>query len=157
MPNFIAGPYTATYKGLSLGQTADGFRVSHSFFKRLITGDAYGQTPQDDVFQGAEMFCSFRCIQYDAAAVRSAMWPYGSSHLTIGAVGRLSAQQSLSGSLVLTAIAGTPAATEPATLTFTKAILAEGFPVELLYAPDLREVPIRMRLYPTLGIFGVET
>lgn len=154
--SFIAGPYTATYKQLALGQTADGFRLTHSFFKRLITGDSYAQSPQDDVYQGAEMFCQFRLIEYNAAGTKAAMWPYG-TYLTMGTVGRVSKQQGLAGSLVLTALAGTPAAGTPATLTFSYAILAEGFPVDLLFAPDLREVPLRMRVYPSSGIFGVET
>lgn len=157
MPNFIAGPYTATYKSLALGQTADGYRLSHQFFKKLITGDSYGQTPQDEVYQGAEMFIQFRLIQYAAAGVAAIMWPYA-SFLTIGQVGRVSVQQSLIGALVLTAVAGTPAATVPASVTLTNAILAEGYPVELLFAPDLREVPIRQRLFPnTSGVFGTQT
>lgn len=158
MPSFIAGPYTSTYKASALGQTADGYRVSHSFFKRLIQGDSYAQAPQDEVYQGAEMFVQFRLIQYDAAGVAAAMWPYG-AFLTSGQVGRVSVQQSIAGPLVLTAVAGTPAATVPATLTLTNAIIAEGYPVELLFAPDLREVPIRMRVFPVnaTGIFGVAT
>jgi hypothetical protein len=38
-------------------------------------------------------------------------------------------------------------------------MLAEGFPVELLMAPDLKEVPIRMRVYPddSTGVFGTQT
>ncbi|MBC8868630.1 MAG: hypothetical protein H8E44_04400 [Planctomycetes bacterium] len=160
--SFITGPYTATYNSVACGQSADGYRVSHSFFKRLIQGDGYAQAPQDEIYQGAEMFIQFRMIEYNAAAVASAMWPYG-SYLTHGQVGRVSVQQSLVKSLVLTAVAGTPAASEPATLTLPKSILSEGFPVELLYAPDLREVPIRMRVFPSGDLpsasatFGVAT
>lgn len=156
MPNFIAGPYTATYKALALGQTADGYRISHQFFKRLILGDSYAQAPQDEVYQGAEMFVQFRLIQYDSAGVAAAMWPYGSfAGLAMGQVGRVSRQQGLVGSLILTAVAGTPASTAPASVTLTNAIIAEGFPVELLFAPDLREVPIRQRVFPSVaGSFG---
>jgi hypothetical protein len=152
--SFIAGPYTATYKGSALGQTADGYRVSHQFFKRLILGDSYAQTPQDEVYQGAEVFVQMRLIEYDAAGVQSVMWPYG-AYMNVGQVGRVSRQQSLAGALVLTAVAGTPAATVPSSVTLTNAILAEGFPVELLFAPDLREVPLRLRVFPsTVGVFG---
>lgn len=152
--SFIAGPYTATYKGQSLGQAADGYRVSHQFFKRMILGDSFAQAPQDEVYQGVEMFITFRLIEYDAAGVASAMWPYG-AFLTMGQVGRVSKQQSLTGALVLTAVAGTPAASAPASVTLTNAIIAEGFPVELLFAPDLREIPIRQRAFPNAaGVFG---
>jgi hypothetical protein len=156
MANFIAGPYTATYRSLALGQAGDGFRLSHSFFKRLITGDSYAQAPQDEIYQGAEMFVSFRLIQYDAAGVGVAMWPYG-NFLSMGSVGRVSKQQQLVGPLVLTAVSGTPAATTPATMSLTYAILSDGFPIELLFAPELREVPIRMRVFPHSGLFGVQT
>ena len=155
--SFIAGPYTCTWNSQAVGQAADGYRVSHSFFKRLITGDTYAQSPQDEVYQGGEMFIQFRLIEYDAAAVQSAMWPYG-SYMSIGQVGRVSKQQWLCSAVVLTAIAGTPAASTPATLTLTTAIIAEGFPVELLFAPDLREVPLRLRVFPSsLGVFGAVT
>jgi len=154
MANFIAGPYTATYKGSALGQTADGYRISHQFFKRLIQGDSYAQSPQDEVYQGAEVFVQMRLIQYDSAGVQAIMWPYG-AYMNIGQVGRVSRQQSLTGALVLTAVAGTPAATVPASVTVSNAILAEGFPVELLFAPDLREVPLRLRCFPSVaGVFG---
>lgn len=156
--SFIAGPYTATYKTLALGQAAEGYRVSHQFFKRLITGDTFAEAPQDEVYRGAEMFVNFRLIEYDAAGIAGIMWPYG-AYLINGQVGRVSRQQSITGALLLTAIAGTPAANTPATFTLTNTILAEGFPVELLHAPDLREIPVRLRCFPTAvtGVFGTQT
>jgi len=158
MATFIAGRYTATWNSLALGQTADGFRSSHSIFKRLITGDAFAQAPQDAIYQGAEVFMAGRLIQYDAAAMPTIMWPYASTFLDMGIIGRADVGTSLAKSLILTAISGTPAAAAPATLTLPNSILAEGFPIELLFAPDLREVPLRMRVYPnSSGIFGTQT
>lgn len=154
MANFIAGQYTATLAGASLGQTAEGYRISHSFFKRLILGDSYAQTPQDEVYQGEEVFCQMRLIQYDAAGVQGAMNPFA-SYLSVGRVGRVSVQQGLVSALVLTAVSGPPAQNTPASVTLTNAIIAEGYPVELLFAPDLREVPLRMRCFPSqAGSFG---
>ncbi len=159
--SFIAGQYTATYKTSALGQTAEGWRCSHQFFKRLITGDTYAQTPQDAVYQGAEVFVQGRLIEYNATGALGAFWPYSSTIFALGVIGRLDVASSIAGALVLTALAGTPAAAAPATLTFTQAILAEGFPVELLFAPDLREVPLRFRCYPYFAtpnqVFGVTT
>jgi hypothetical protein len=64
-------------------------------------------------------------------------------------VGRLDVQQNIVGSLLLTAIVGTTANTlGHATRTLPRCLLSEGFPVELLLAPDLREVPLRLRIYP---------
>lgn len=155
---FIAGAYTATYNALALGQTADGFRLSHQFFKRLITGDSFAEAPQDAVYRGAMMQIGYSLIAYDAAAVQLAMWPYNATIFDMGVVGRLDVGGSLAKALVLTAVSGTSAATKPATSTFSNAILMEGFPVEILFAPDLREVPIRQRIYPSSsGVFGTQT
>ncbi|MCI0333547.1 MAG: hypothetical protein L0228_10030 [Planctomycetes bacterium] len=155
--SFIAGGYTATLNALALGQTADGFRVSHSEFKRIITGDSFGETPQDGVRRGAEMFVALRGLEYNAAGMQNAFWPGHATLYTLGVIGRLDVGSSIVDSLVLTAIAGTTAATVPATATFTQCILAEGFPVELLFAADLREVPLRLRVYPVAGVFGTQT
>ena len=154
---FIAGGYSCTWNALAIGQTADGYRLTHQVFKRLITGDTYAETPQDAVYRGAEAAIAMRLIEYDAAAVQTIKWPYSVTKWTLGIIGGLDVASAFVKSLVLTAIAGTTAATVPATLTASKAILHENFPVEILFAPDLREVPLRLRLYPTAGVFAVET
>ena len=159
MTGFRSGGYTATWNGLACGQTAQGYRLSHQFFKRIITGDSLAESPQDAVYRGAEMHIQFNLIEYAKAAIQTIMWPYG-TYLSMGIVGRLDMQQLICRTLVLTAVAGTPsaAALSPASLTFPyNTILAEGFPVELLMAPDLKEVPIRMRIYPSEGVFGGST
>lgn len=154
--SFIAGRYTATIGASALGQTADGYRLSHSFFKRLITGDAMGDAPQDAILRGAEMFLATRLLEYNAAGALAAFWPLSATIFDMGVIGRL--DSAVDASIVLTALAGTPAATTPATLTLPASVLAEGFPVELLFAPDLREVPLRFRVYPnSSGVFGTQT
>lgn len=105
------------------------------------------------------MLLAGRLIEYDAAGVATAMWPYNATKWTMGTVGRTDVGSSLVKQIVLTAVAGTPAAAAPATMTFPKSILREGFPIELLFAPDLREVPLQFRIYPdsTTGVFATET
>ncbi len=154
--SFIAGRYTATYNSLSLGVTKEGFRLSHEIFKRLITGDYLAETPQDAVYRGAGVQIAYTLLEYNAPAAGLALWPYGSNFLELGVIGRLDVGSSVAKSLVLTALSGTPAASTPATITFPLAILAENFPVELLFAPDLREVPIRQRIYPDVTTPGSE-
>jgi hypothetical protein len=159
MSSFVAGGYTVTYNNLALGQAAQGYRLSHQFFKRLITGDSMAEAPQDAVYRGAEMFLAANLIEYLAAGIATAIWPYG-AYLTQGVVGRLDDQSTLIKQIVMTAVATTPAAAAlgPASLTLPKCILAEGFPVELLMAPDLKEVPVRWRIYPnSSGVFGTQT
>ncbi len=108
------------------------------FFKRLITGDLAGQTPQDAVYQGREQFVSFRLIEAASAGADAIAEPYAldNNELKLGVIGTLDIQgnvatgspQPYAKALVLTAVAGTPAAQGgPATITFPYAILAEGF------------------------------
>ncbi len=156
---FISGGYNATFDASTLGQVEIGFTLRHSTFQRLITGHSFAQTPQDAVFQGIQMFIDYRLIEYNQAGVIKAMWPFGTTHLNMASpVGVLAVGSSKAKQLILTAVAGTPAAATPASVTLPRCILAEGFNVELLYAPDLRIVPISQRVYPdTSGVFGTET
>lgn len=144
--SFIAGRYTATWNNLALGQHSDGIRVSHQHFKRLIVGDNFGDGPQDAIYRGSEFFVSGTLMEANAAAMPSLAWPYGNIY-EAGEPGRMDVAGSFVKSLVLTAITGTPAASTPATLTCTRAIIAENFPIEILFGPDLREIPYRMRCY----------
>lgn len=156
--SFVAGRYTATWNALAVGVTADGFRLNHKFFERLITGDNFAEAPQDAVYRGAEMFIGFTPIAYDSAALPTIMWPYAATLYDMGVIGRTAVGSAIAKSLILTAVAGTPAAAAPATATFLTSKLAEGFPVEILYAPDLREVPLRLRIFPnSSGVFGTQT
>lgn len=155
--SFIAGKYSVTYGGSTVGQIADGITLSHTVFKRIITGDNWADAPQDAIFRGMELFADFTLMEYNAAAARAAFWPYGSAYLTMDTViGTLDSANDAQ--LILTALTGTPAASTPASVTMASAILAEGFPVEVLFAPDLREIPIRQRIYHnSSGVFGTLT
>src|SRR5262245_21788625 len=133
---FIAGQYTCTYNAQSIGQTATGLTIEHVDALRHVLGDKIAETVQDSIFRGMNMFGQYTLIEYNAAGAASVMWPYGTAYLTQGVVGRLafnSGGTALAQSLILTAVAGTPAATAPATLTFPRSILADGFPVGLLF------------------------
>lgn len=167
---FIAGSYTFTYNAKTIGQTRDGFRLSWSFFKKLITGDLGGQTPQDAVYQGKEQTSSFTLIEADKAGILDLVEPYASTVgtlWTLGVIGLLDVYGAGGGTpvsrckpLVATAVAGTSAATDMwPTVTIPRSIIREGFPVDLLLGPDLREVPIQMRHYPDMatGLFGSNT
>jgi hypothetical protein len=156
----IAGAYSVNYGGAHVGQIADGVTFEYFVNKQLITGDNEGLTPQDAVFQGHECFMEFTLMEYDDAAALDVFWPYNPDITTFGhqgAVGRLDVDSSLTKILLLdhvaagseSAGAGTPAATQPDTLTADRAILAEGFPVRMFFGPTrYRSIPVRLRLYP---------
>ena len=157
---FIAGQYTMTVGSgspVSAGQLQEGVKISHTFFKQLITGDNMAQSPQNGVFQGGEVGVEYRLMEYNAAAAATLFWPYGSAYLTMdGVIGAL--DDSFADQLILSALSGTPAASTPASITMPYCILSEGYPVEILFAPEHRTIPIKQRVYPSSNkVFGTLT
>lgn len=160
---FIAGRYVAQYGGVALGQTAEGIRLSHKFFTREIKGDAGAETVQDEINRGCEVMLDMRLIEADLAAVKAAIWPWAATYLDMGVMGALAVGSNKAKTITLTAVAGTTAV--PASITFPLCMLAGGFPVDTLFGPDLREYPMRMRVFPgevvsagnSLGVFGTQT
>lgn len=156
--SFLAGRYSVTLGASSVGQTGlDSLIIEHQVFKQLIVGDNFAETPQDAVFRGMAEFIQMTLLEYNATAARAAFWPYGSIYGTMDVViGTL--DQTNAAQIVMTALTGTPAVATPATITAPKCILAEGYPVSILFAPKLREVPVRMRMYPnSSGVFHTQT
>lgn len=153
---FIAGRYSAVYNGLAMGQSSDGYDLNHQRFTQQIRGDAWAQTVQDAIQQGCDMDLGVNLIEYNAAAVQTAMWPGSATVFAMGTIGAL--DSGLAKIIILTSTVGTPAAATPATITFTYALLKENFPVKLLFSPNLRTVPLRFRIYPSAsGVFATQT
>jgi len=159
---FIAGPYTVTYDGVSVGQT-NGIRLGWRMHAQPITGDAYGDSIQDFVYRGGDVWVSMVLNEYTAAAGRKAFWPYyttGAAETDVGImsnaaspIGRL--LSGLAKPLVLTPVANTPAASAGHTFTIDKAILSPGTPIQLLYEHALGTVPLRFNCVPQ-GAIGSE-
>lgn len=116
--SFVAGPYTATYNGLALGQFDDGFETDYGATIEDITSDMY-RAVEDGVYQGVDVVIRAILNEPNAAGVAGLIWPYDSTFGTTGAIGRL--MTSLAKPLVLTACAGTTAT--PATYTVPRAVI----------------------------------
>lgn len=156
MPTYLAGKYDGTYDGATIGELTDGWKLSASLFSRIITGHSGAKTPQDGIHQGGECFLAFTCMEAYLAKVKLAFWPLSATLFDLGVIGRL--DSAIAKQTVMTALAATPAAASPASITFPLCKLAEGYPVEMLFGPDLREVPIRFRLFPnSSNVFGSVT
>jgi hypothetical protein len=144
----IAGQYTVTYNGTSCGIMEGDAGVptieATNHAEPVNNTDAYGKSMIDAIYQGGDHFASFQCMEYKAGSI-AAFWPFGALGV-MGVIARL--YYDMSSALVLTAVAGTPAANSPATLTASKSIIAPGFNGRLLYGPTLRKVPIRLALLP---------
>ena len=152
--NHVSGAYTATYNAKRVGQTETGYRLSHELFKQIITGDETGQTPIDAIHQGQAQFVTFTAQEANAEAIDDLIAPYSGIPGVMGPIGKLDVGNDVcpgaAKELVLTTIPGLcPGSRGPETITFPKAILAEGYPVDVLHGPNLRMIPLRLRVYPT--------
>lgn len=162
--SFIAGPYTATYPvsstPTSLGVTEDGFELEDNSYAELIRGDNAGDSVQDGVYRGRDVFISFVCQEWDNAALHAALNPYGADALPAGEMGVIGVlMTSKAQQIVLTPVAGTGAAGATVsaiaadTLTLPKCIIAENFPIRYQFAARLRKVPLRFRVLPVNGVY----
>lgn len=140
---FIAGRYSHTYNSVDTGITRDGFELQQdSRAEEISETDLAGETLIDFVYRGGRVTLQYNGKAYKAGAL-TPFWPWGAMGV-LGVIGRLASDVALAS--VLTSTAGTPAATAPASLTGTKAILAPNNPARLLFSSKVREVPVRLEL-----------
>lgn len=162
----LAGRYTATWNALAMGQAAEGWRISTEYFKRLVMGDAAGDAPQNAIYRGRGQMIEYVLIEAAKAAIATLVEPYGSIW-QLGVIGQVDVGYGTGGDtvtgaskqLVLTSITGTPSYIQgQATITLPLSIIAENYPVSVLFAPNLKEIPMRQRVYPnSSGSYGSET
>ena len=158
----ISGPYSGAWAGAYLGVTEDGYELEHTFYSEPVRGDNLGDSIQDEVLRGQDVYVNFTLIEHNKAAAAlspgqvnsSIHWPTGISGFNaVGSNGQVGvigdALSEYASNLTLTAQGLTPAAASPATITFHGAILARNFPVRVLYASRLRRIPLRMICLPT--------
>ena len=169
----IAGPYTGVYtpgagaSGSGLGALAqgiladDGYRLVWTIHKQRIGNDGtdqFGNSLLESVYRGMDFTIVYRCREYAVNNVVVSL-PYGVGAQTLsprhGQAGRTDGGNSIDGSLVLTAASGTPAATNPATLTAPHVVIADNTNMDLTFTSKLRELPIALVLYPYSAGGGV--
>lgn len=158
---YASGEYTATYKAKSLGNTEDGWRMELQGGRKGVTVDKYGDMEIDGVYRGVNAF--FECVFKDwdlkdslasppvSTGFRELWWPYSTVPGSIGVIGRLEVQSSMTSALVLTALAGTPAAVStigPLSITAGNAILEAEFARTVNFNTEDRSAPVRLRSYP---------
>lgn len=163
----IAGAYTGAYTpnasaagggggAGSIGVLADdGYRLAWTVHQQQIGNDGtdvFGQTLLAGIYRGGDWKLILRCREY-AAANMNVAWPYvkvtggGALSPVLAGIGR-EVTSSFAGSLVLTSTTGTPAATNPATLTAASCAAAPGNNSSLEFTSKLRELPIVLDLFP---------
>lgn len=160
---FVAGRYSGAYNSLDVGITRDGFELTiDTELEDIGETDAWGRTVLDALFQGANCFVQFVSTAWKSGSL-AAFYPWGGALGGAGVLGVLydstqtakapiaTLASAAALPLVLTSTAGTPAAqTGPIanTLTASYALLAKNNNSRLLFNSKLREVPVRLRLYP---------
>ena len=146
----VAGRYAGTYNAIDVGFTEDGYELEQrSSAENVDKSDIYGDSLLDFVYRGGEVRMRFNCKVYKAGS-KTPFWPWGAFGVmatTLAPISRLAS--AVASAMVLTATSATPAATMPATLTGSKAILPPGSNLRLLYSSRVRNVPNELVLLPS--------
>jgi len=145
----VAGPYTGTYNALAIGFTVDGFRWGYEYKEQVIQEtDLFGETIIDAIYRGMNARMSYRSQVYNANNV-APISPWGGAGVVLTAAAPIArSARALAKAFVLTAVANTPAAAAPASLTAALSLLAAGTNTELLFDSKAREIPVTLQLYP---------
>jgi hypothetical protein len=146
----VAGRYTITYAATAIGVLESNGSTDPAIemipLAEPVNGtDLAGDADLDVLGRGSNAFLQVICKEYKAGSIAAA-WPFGTwgRMVTTGVYWGAN----YAGAIVLTAVAGTTAATAPATITATYSVLAPNNPIRLLYGPTLRKIPIRWQLLP---------
>lgn len=149
LDTIIAGRYSGTYDAVDVGITQNGYELEQGSSAEMVDEtDAFGGSAIDAVYRGGNVFCTFESKAYKAGSI-TPFWPWGAMGVLLTAaapLGRLAS--AVADAFVLTAVAATPAAAAPATLTGTLAILAPNQSARLLYSSKVRNVPVRLQFFP---------
>ncbi|HYH63263.1 MAG TPA: hypothetical protein VD866_01050, partial [Urbifossiella sp.] len=149
LATLIAGRMSGVYNSVDVGITRQGHEVEIQLKAEVIDeSDLFGLSMIDAIHRGGDAFYNAVFREYKAGSISILTRPFG------GTLGLLTNAANPMGvllsdkaqALVLTATASTPAALTPATLTASKSILAENYPVKIVHDSRLKELPIRMRL-----------
>lgn len=144
----VAGPYTATWNALAVGNTATGFEHSYAVGARPIQFDSVGETPIDLLINRMVMTVDFVIAEADSAAIATMLWPW---HTTKGVFPRSGTSLfSLAKPLILTACD----TINPATITFYRTILSPESQQRILYSHRERYIPVQLYCFPVDNVSG---
>lgn len=152
--SFGAGRYATTYNANDIGITKGGVELQHDAeLEDIAESDAYGLSVIDSIFRGGNCHIQFTSLEFKTGS-KAAHWPFGGAVLgrvftAAVPIGVLAS--AIAAPVVLTAVANTPSATDPATFTASLALLAKNSNLSFFFNSKLREVPVRLRLYPSLS------
>lgn len=138
--DFPPGPYQVTYKAAAIGLMEGPIRHQQNLMGLPIRASLWGQNIIDYIMQGMGVFAVIVLKEWNTNT-KALMWNVNASHGIAPVAGML--YNPYCGALVLTALAGTPAATEgPATRTYNLAGLLPGHNLDVAMGPVERNVPV---------------
>lgn len=163
--NVVAGAYTGVFTAPYVNDftqigllTERGYELAWTIHGRPINDTtSYANSLIDGIYLGADWNLIFVAREFLFGGALDAFWPFG----TIGDV-RMDAALPIkmgyagqrwrdrAGTIILTAVTGTPADGNPATLTAEQAIVAPGS-YRFAMTSKIRELPINLMLLPVEG------
>lgn len=147
--SFPPGPYTATFEAVSIGLMEGPIRHQQNIIGLPIRTTLWGQHIIDYISQGGGVFIILTVKEWSAGS-KAALWPYGSTTGIFPITGELLNQYA--GPLVLTALAGTPAATVgPVTRTYNLALMLPGHNLDITFGPMERNTPVVFGVLPEIS------
>lgn len=166
--SFIAGTYLLVYNGKVCGQTENGIEFRQEIFKRMISGDWFGDAPQEGIYRGMGLTSMATFLEADAAAMRDIMNPYqGANAVTSlhgGFVGLMDVKHGIARSLVATSLLTASVINQngvtggvsitPLTRTLPRTVAADGQQIRQAFNSNLRDIPVMFRHYPSQWVQG---
>jgi hypothetical protein len=165
LDTFTAGSYSSAYAATACGITEGGYELTfETQAENIAESDRFGQSLIDLIWRGGSATLDAVFLAYKPGSL-SVFWPYGGAINAAGVLGILedttiaapnklpigSLGSDIAKALVLTVVAGTPAASNGpfnSTLTANKALLRPGFPGKLVLNSKLKKVPVSLVLLP---------
>jgi len=139
---FYAGPYSATYKGTSIGTTKEGFSINVTYHQRDIQVDEYGDSIVDMLQAGMDVTVTLDFVEYGRiVAPFTEQQSDAAEGDILTEVGKLLSTKAES--LILTP---TVRSNNNDTYTFAVAIVVDD--ISILLSSGLREGPITFRILP---------
>ena len=143
---FFAGAYSLTLAGDLIGITDDGIYLDGENNISPIRGDNMGQTVQDSVVRGGNLYAGGVIIPGtdNMAALLVSLWPSGTAYGTVDQIGYIIPKLAC---VIARLDAGS--GTIPVSITATTGVsIAPGFRSRLNLQSDFRRIPIQLIFYP---------
>lgn len=144
--DFPPGPYQGTYNAQSIGLMEGPIRHQQSPIGLPIRASLWGQNILDYIIQGGGVFVVLVLKEWNTNT-KLVMHSQNASHGIFMEAGKL--YNTFCYQLVLTALAGTPAATEgPVTRTYPYCAVLPGHNIDVTLGPVERNVPVVLAVLP---------